>query len=309
MVYPAQEFLIIQNSITHSYKYPLFSPEFQEERLSSAFMTTSDTPHIEPEEIFLPLSDRRYAEFYAIEMDSHTEDIQFYQHHCRQGTRILELGCGTGRIAKALLGENRFVLGLDLSLAMLQQLSKEKHSPLSCVCMDMTAMAFRDNFDHIIIPHNTLNLLGDVNSIAKCLQQSAALLSPAGSLLLQLHIPVKQLLTAGNKKIFQFQLFDLPNNSGKLIKETLRSFCPKAKAIHLEERYRLRQTGTLSQRKDFKHSLSLASFSIEQWCQLLMKNGFSKLSLFGSDGSTPFQFGEDSKVFIRAKPASKEQKR
>ncbi len=307
MVYPAQGFLIIQNSDTHSYKYPSFSLEFQEERLPSTLMTASDTPHMEPEEIFLPLSDRRYAEFYAIEMASHTEDVQFYQHHCRQGARILELGCGTGRIAKALLGDNRFVLGLDLSLPMLQQLSKGGPSPLSCVCMDMTAMAFRGNFDHIIIPHNTLNLLRDIHSIARCLQQSATLLSSAGSLLLQLHIPDKQLLAAGDRKIFQFQIFDLPNTHGKLIKETLRSFCHGTKEIHLEERYRLRQTGDISQRKDFKHSLRLAGFSMEQWCQLLRENSFTELSLFNADGSTPFQFDENSKVFIRARLPSKEQ--
>lgn len=272
----------------------------------SNIMTAADAPHREPEEVFLPLSDRRYAEFYTIEMTQHTEDIQFYLKHSAKGEQILELGCGTGRIARALSNDHRTLLGLDLSFSMLQQLSQTPHNPLACVCMDMTTMAFRKKFDRILIPHNTLNLLRDNQLISRCLQQSAALLKPAGSLLLQLHIPNKELIAAGNKKIFQFKVLKLSNPQGKLIKETLLSFCKTTQEILLEERYRLRRPGRHCQRKDFKKTLRLAGFSLEQWLEILKTNGFSRLSVYGGDTTSPYQNGIDSKVFILARPAAKE---
>lgn len=262
-------------------------------------------PHKEPEEIFLPLSQEHYAQFYALEMDTHAKDITFYRNHCKDGSRILELGCGTGRISRALVPHHEFVLGLDLSLSMLQQFVSHSGKAPSCVCMDMTAMAFQKKFDHILIPHNTLNLLKDITKITACLQQSASLLTSHGSLLLQLHIPDQELLAACDSKLFQFQIFDLPENKGRLIKETLRSYSEEAETIHLEERYRIRPIPAPKQRQDFNHCLTLAGFSVETWIRLFKENGFPHLSLFGNDGSQPFKPGHDSRLFISAKPHCK----
>jgi SAM-dependent methyltransferase len=264
-------------------------------------MISQPTPHKEPEELFQALSQTRYAEFYALEMDTHNKDIAFYHHHCKKKSRILELGCGTGRISRALSGDKRFLLGLDLSLPMLQQCARAPQTSFPCVCMDMTAMAFRKDFDHILIPHNTLNLLRSDTLIAACLQQSAALLNKHGSLLLQIHIPDRELIAAANKRIFQFQMFDLPGRQGKLIKETLRSYSKKTAEIHLEERYRLRPVPAPKIRQDFRQNLILAGFSLDKWIRLFKDNGFPHLSLFGTNAMRSFKPGHDSSMFVCAK--------
>jgi SAM-dependent methyltransferase len=263
-------------------------------------MNDSFSNHKEPEEIFIPLSDKRYAEFYSIEMNHFTKDIKFYQKYCKKQSSVLELGCGTGRISRALSSFGCSVIGLDLSLAMLQQVKIDTAGQLSCVCMDMTEMAFRQNFDHIIIPYNTLNLLRDPALITKCLQQTYSLMKPGATLLLQLHIPDIQLLQENGHKLFQFQMFPLKNGRGKLIKETLRSYLPEKREIQLEERYRNRPTPPTTDRENFRHILRLAGFSLNQWLTLFEVNGFHTLSLFGDYNSRPFQLENDSTLLIKA---------
>ena len=124
-------------------------------------MNDSFLKHKEPEEIFLPLSSDRYAEFYGIEMDDFAKDIVFYRKYATKSSRILELGCGTGRISRALAANGHSVIGLDISLSMLKRAGAthhEKNSP-SYVCMDMSRMVLQQKFDHILIPYNSLNLL------------------------------------------------------------------------------------------------------------------------------------------------------
>ncbi|HIQ38157.1 MAG TPA: class I SAM-dependent methyltransferase [Desulfocapsa sulfexigens] len=258
--------------------------------------------HKEPDEIFLPLSARRYAEFYSIEMDAFIKDIEFYREHCKPDSRVLELGCGTGRISKALATSGYLVTGLDLSIDMLKQAMAHSSSPPSYICMDMANMAFRKNYDHILIPYNTLNLLKKTDLIKKCLQQAHYYLKSEGSLLLQLHIPDKELMDMKGQKLFQFQMLSLKNDQGKLIKETLRSYNNATQEIRMEERYRVRPVNSKA-REDFKHVRHLAGFSVERWMQVIQQSGFLDITLFGDYNSRPFQIENDSTLFIKATPA------
>ncbi len=265
--------------------------------------------HREPEQIFLPLSRERYAEFYAMEMDDFVQDIQFYKEHSRQGSCILELGCGTGRISRALASSGHSVVGLDLSYSMLHRAAHcQGDSPLY-VCMDMTRMAFQKKFDHIIIPYNSLNLLRTQSAITKCLRQTQNLLEPNGNLLLQLYIPEQQLLHLPGERIFQFQMFSLGKNGGKVIKETLRCYHPEKKEIHLEERYRVRPAHKGEVKEDFSHILHLAGFTLEKWLELLTTNGFSNISLYGDYQSRSFHPQNDSLLLIEASPSETSQKK
>ncbi len=56
----------------------------------------------EPKDVFLSLPEQLACEFYALEMDSYTADIAFFEKLLPQQGNFLELGCGTGRIARKL---------------------------------------------------------------------------------------------------------------------------------------------------------------------------------------------------------------
>lgn len=257
------------------------------------------TPHQEPEEIFLPLSQHRYAEFYSIEMDGFEKDIDFYQNHIPAKGSVLELGCGTGRICHALSSLYSMV-GIDLSLDMLQQARRKDGDGANYVCMDMTRMVFKKTFDRILIPYNTLNLLQSEALIGACLHRCHDLLQPDGKLLLQLYIPQENMLQDKADKVFQFQIFPLPHEKGKLIKESIRSYSLGTKTLHLEERYRVRPTGTGALKEDFSHVLHLAALSTEQWLTLFNNSGFRVNALYGSYDNQPFQAAQDSLLLLKA---------
>ena len=94
-------------------------------------MNSSFSNHKEPETQFVPLTPKRYAELYSIEMDTFNDDINFYRKHCENKSTILELGCGTGRIIKNKVFSDCNVIGLDNSLAMLHGAVQNSSKSLS----------------------------------------------------------------------------------------------------------------------------------------------------------------------------------
>lgn len=224
-------------------------------------------------------------------MDNVSGDILFYLQNIPPQSTVLELGCGTGRISNAL-ASTCSVTGLDLSFAMLRLAKKLQSDSPQYVCMDMTQMAFNKSFDHILIPYNTLNLLGRETLIIACLQQAANLLTPHGNLLFQLYIPDEKLIKTDGQKTFQFSIFPLKENKGKLIKETIRCYSHDTERITLEERYRLRLSGEPAKKEDFFHVMHLAGFSLDRWCRLLTTCGFKTFHFFSDSTRTPFIEGQ-----------------
>ncbi len=92
--------------------------------------------------------------------------------------RVLELGCGTGRVAAPLAARGAEVVGLDLDPAMLARASHD--AGVALVCADMRAFAFHATFDAVVIPYNGLQLLLDADGRRACLDAAAAHLHPGG---------------------------------------------------------------------------------------------------------------------------------
>ena len=241
----------------------------------------------EPEDIFLPLTDELACAFYALEMDSYTADTDFFEALLPRHGTFLELGCGTGRIARKLADSggpaalNRLVIGMDISIPMLQLATRRqqpsKQSP-GYLCMDMVQLAFSIKFDAILIPYNTLNLLGSQDKIIACLNGCRNSLQPGGKLLIQLFVPSEDFI--GQKKTFQFQMFDRPEG-GKIIKEILKEYDPKTQLVHIEERFRVRPMQEGKAKEDWKKSYTIAGFSADQWLSLFNTAGFTPTNIHG----------------------------
>ncbi len=172
----------------------------------------------EPRRIFTPLSESDYCDFYVLEMEAFDDDAVFYSHRLHDNGNVLELGCGTGRLTRLLAGKCRHITGIDISAKMIDKALRTPLANVSYHQMDMTDMtdmtdvgmreiSFDKCFDTIVIPYNTLNLLGDPKIILKCLALCRKHLSSSGNLLLQLYHPCPATV-ACRDKIFQFAIFD-----------------------------------------------------------------------------------------------------
>lgn len=230
----------------------------------------------------------RYTALYDLELGDFREDLTFYRRHLPANPcAILELGCGTGRVSRALAADGHRLTGIDLSFPMLAAAGLTATTPKPhYACMDMTALAFRAAFAAIIAPYNTLNLLTDPKALRTCLSQAHHLLAEDGVLLLQLYIPDQELRVLDGKKRFQFQIFDCPDGS-KVIKEILKSITPRSNLVEITERYHLRFRKDLPN-EDWQYTYQILGYGFEQWLEIFAEQGFRLEAAYGDYDLAPF---------------------
>jgi SAM-dependent methyltransferase len=120
------------------------------------------------------------------------EDVAFYRAAAREfGDPVLELGCGTGRIAMALAEAGKRITGLDLSERMLEQavkkragLNREARERVHLVQGDMTGFDLGETFRLVIIPFRPFQHLLEVQQQMDCLDCVRKHLAPGGRLIL-----------------------------------------------------------------------------------------------------------------------------
>lgn len=110
------------------------------------------------------------------------EDVRWLTDLAGTGA-VLELACGTGRLAAPLAGAGATVVGLDLDGEMLR--AAARHRALHLVRADMRRFAFAASFDVVVLAYNALQLLLDENDRLACLRCAAAHLAPAGVVALE----------------------------------------------------------------------------------------------------------------------------
>jgi 2-polyprenyl-3-methyl-5-hydroxy-6-metoxy-1,4-benzoquinol methylase len=114
-------------------------------------------------------------------------DLIWYQKRCASAARVLELGCGDGRILLPLAQAGAAVVGLDHHAGMLElcaQRFKESGLQAELICGDMTAFALPWRFDRVIIPYNSIYCLMSDRQQLACLRAARAHLAPGGKVLL-----------------------------------------------------------------------------------------------------------------------------
>jgi SAM-dependent methyltransferase len=109
--------------------------------------------------------------------------------------RVLELGCGTGRVLVPLAGVCGYIHGLDLSEAMIDvcrinlDAAGIPATRARAEVKDSTSFALKETFDLVIAPYRVLqNLEADaaVNGLFRCIRQH---LAPGGSCILNVFRP------------------------------------------------------------------------------------------------------------------------
>jgi len=250
----------------------------------------------EPEDEFIPIPDQLACSYYDLEMDSYEEDALFFSSLLPDNATILELGCGSGRVGRRLAQKSRTVIGVDISLSMLQKAQERKLTTMHFSAMDMTALAFNHQFDSVVIPYNSLNLLITKERILQCLTGCRQYLQAGGMFIAQIFIPTKTFLFE-KKKSFQFQIFDMHPN-GRLIKEIIKQYNPGSKTISVEERFRVRPTGLHSSPADYNSNYTVAAYEISDWLHLFETTGLTVQHCYEDFQKTPLNSTDSSCLII-----------
>ncbi|PTE06404.1 class I SAM-dependent methyltransferase [Mesorhizobium helmanticense] len=104
----------------------------------------------------------------------------------RQGSPVLELGCGYGRIANRLAERGARVAGLDISPMLLKKAeadAAERGVNVEYVLGDMRSLPWRDRFDAAFLWYTTFGYFDDADN-ERVLREAASSLRKGGRLLI-----------------------------------------------------------------------------------------------------------------------------
>ena len=111
-------------------------------------------------------------------------EVELFQPWIAAGCSVLELGCGVGRITRALLARGYRVTAVDNSPAMLAHVP----SQASKICADIEGLSLETTFDAIIFASCLINISDPAirdQQLAKCRDH----LKPTGHLIFERYDP------------------------------------------------------------------------------------------------------------------------
>ena len=98
---------------------------------------------------------------------------------------VLELGCGTGRVALRLAGRNNEVWAVDADASLLEALQERAAAQglgVRAICADIQTLDLDREFELILAPMQLLQMLGSAAARHAALERAAGHLAPGGRL-------------------------------------------------------------------------------------------------------------------------------
>jgi len=109
----------------------------------------------------------KFARYYDLYVNNFKDDLNLYRSFCHEDDKVLEVGCGTGRVIKFLLENNLSnITGVDISDEMLRIAQKklDKYFSLNNLSLKrhkFSREALRKEFDRVFITYYTFNYILD----------------------------------------------------------------------------------------------------------------------------------------------------
>lgn len=238
-----------------------------------------------------------------------TEDIPFWVNESQaSGGPILDLGCGTGRVAIPIAQAGIRVVGLDSSAQMLKVARAKARrlrlgtSTLRFVRGDMRSFSLDIRFPLVIIPFRSFQLLLSVADQCQALAAVKSHLTPGGRLIFSLFVPDLGLLTRDpSTPLYDHEVTDPATGHRLLVwfQDRYDTFNQTINARTIIEE--LDQRGELTRRvyKDFQMRY-LYRFEAHH---LLSACGYQVVEAYGSFQREPLEESSTEMVWV-ARPSS-----
>ncbi|MEM2880387.1 MAG: class I SAM-dependent methyltransferase [Candidatus Methanomethylicaceae archaeon] len=145
-----------------------------------------------------------WAKVYDIIYGGYKEDIEFYKREAKKASgKVLEVGCGTGRIYLELLKEGIDVYGIDISQCMLDELrtkAKALGVEPKVSLGDMRNFRLKERFALIIVPFRSFLYNLTSEDQLKTLKNFRRHLQKGGRLILNFFYPdIERMMSFGKE--------------------------------------------------------------------------------------------------------------
>ncbi|HEX5609385.1 MAG TPA: class I SAM-dependent methyltransferase [Solirubrobacterales bacterium] len=123
------------------------------------------------------------AIWHDVECGSYAADLPLWEELAQTaGGPVLELGCGTGRVALHLARRGHEVVGLDSDPELIAALRERAEGlPVEALAADARDFSLEEPVALVLAPMQFLQLLGDSEERLACLRCIAACLRPGGA--------------------------------------------------------------------------------------------------------------------------------
>ena len=163
-----------------------------------------------------------WADIYDSVFSYVIDDIPFYvEEATRAGGKVLELGCGTGRVSIPIAQASMDVVGIDSSSAMLaraREKARESGTPnLKLLRADMRDFNISGKFDLVIIPFRGFLSLLSVDDEIRTLMNIRRHIATGGKLIFDIFVPDLNMMVQEGDVPYHFRDVTDPKTGKRLI--------------------------------------------------------------------------------------------
>jgi len=255
------------------------------------------------------LSSDPFAEsvrFYNLDEGRFTDDLWLYAGMAeRWGSPILEIGCGTGRVLRALAQAGHQVTGLDCSPSMLEA-ARESLAQAGLgqrarlVSADMRDFSLEGRFAWAFCAMNSLMHATTLEDQLAALEAVRRHLRPSGHLVLDLTNPDPGWLLEPQEKIVRVGVLEDPETGRTVVRQVLQRSDPLRQVLHLVYIYdEIGPEGTV---RRVLHPLRLRYLFPFEARLLVERAGFEVEAVYGSYEMEPFGGIDERMIFVCRSP-------
>lgn len=224
---------------------------------------------------------------------AHWTDRFFYKEVVAQcGQPALDVGCGTGRLVLDFIADGIDIDGVDNSQEMLD-LCREKGTKLglqpTLYLQSMTALALPRQYQTILVPSGSLQILIEPNDVRAAMQRFFTHLLPGGTLVIAFY----QLWTGGPvgpTAREEWMREVVRPEDGAILRRWSRSTYDLVNNLeHTEHRYDLIRDGEVVVSQRFVRSPGTRGYTQAQARQIFMEAGFTNIRLTSAFTHEPAQ--------------------
>lgn len=222
-------------------------------------------------------------------------DLPFWADMASQyGDPILELGCGTGRIALPLTEKKLRVTGIDISDSMLNQ-AREKSSQVEWIKSDIRNFDLGKQFSLIIFPLNSIYHLLTLDDLESCLSCVKKHLSVEGRFVIDTTNYYTQygMEAMWSHSPILYSIYPDPDGKGTVIVTAVNQFDLTEQIATTKLFFQL-----LGQKEQFVEEIKLRLYHSNELEMLLKYNGFTVESKLGSYDKAPFNSKSPNHITI-----------
>lgn len=216
-----------------------------------------------------------------------SDNLQFYIDQIAEcGKRVLELGCGTGRVTIPLALQGLEVSGIDIEESMLaraREKAAQDGASVEWVHGDIRDFDLGKQFDAVIFPANSIAHMLDNQSVEACLACVRRHLTDNGRFIFQAFNPILQVFTRDPNQRYPVDEFEDLHGRGRVTVTESNIYDQVLQINNIKWYYLFHDTG-----EEIVKDLPLRMYFPQELDSLLRHNGFEIIAKYGDFNGTPF---------------------